>query len=294
MANVFGQYDDLISNLSQNQESAESASAAVHSSKAKSDDMAKTVGEAKELFGFHGIGTAFKKGFTGKMKEKIDTARKSIQDKIDEVTKPTRDIENAQSDANDILARGVNRLQRYADKVRTGESTAFEDAGDGISMTRSRFQDADMGESGTGDYDITNGLSADEQAQIGQHLNTITENAGKASTISEDSLNVSRIGAGEDSIADTLNAARTLGSDALKTAGETIGKTVAKQAASEAIGESISAGLDAIPGVDVIGALAGAIVAGVEGHKEHKEIKEEGMAQATGAQVTSQVGMYGN
>ena len=297
MADVFSNYDSLISNLSVANDAEEAKTAALHASKGKIDDMAKTVGDAKSLFGMHEIGTTFRGAFKAKAKEKFQEAYQKMSDKIKEVTDGARDTDEIASDTNDILAKGTERLGKFANKVKTGESSAFEDAEEGVDnplrQTKSEFTDEDMGEENVANdrYNIENGLTDAEEETVENNTSQIASAAGRTGQITDETLNASRVGSAEGTISDTLNAAKEGGTDALKAAGETISKQVAKEAVGEAVGESISAGLDAIPVLDIVGVIGGAILAGVMGHKEKKETEEEGESTPTGAQVTSQIGV---
>mgnify|MGYP003633632281 FL=1 len=297
MANVFGNYDGLINTLSQGEESKEAAQAAVASSKGKVDTIAKTIGEAKSALSLKSLGTAFSKGFKTKAKQKFDEAFQSAKDKIDEINKGARSTDEIAKDSKDILDKGTERLGKFAEKVKSGESSVFEDAEEGVEnplrQTKSEFTDEDMGEENVANeqYDISNGLTDAETGVLEDNAAQIASGAGSGSVIDEAGLGLARVGAGESGIVDTLNAARTAGTDAIKVVTESISKQVAGTAVKEAVGESISAGLDAIPFLDVLGVIGGAVLTGVESHKEHKEEEAQGEATPMGASVSTQVGV---
>ena len=388
----FQNYDTLLQGLADARNTEEAALEGVAATKAKSDDMAKTVGEAKDAFSIHSIGSAFRKGMTDKAKEKFDEAFQSAKDKLSEIKEGAgKSVEELGEENSGILEQGASRLTQFTAKVADGSTSIFEPAATGAAgagagagggaagaggsaidgaagaaandvsvrvvgyqiakplgeeggeemgtfatgapasqaeamaqsfanttadlgiqglndgsirvgqqagtrvaqVLKSEFGDEDMGEVASGaKYSMETGLTTDETATIASNTASIAQ-GGTSGVISEVGLAAQRIGSGTSSIAETLNAAKTAGGDALETATAGITKDLAIQAGKEAIGESISAGLAAIPGIDIFGAVAGIAMAAIFGHKEHKEIMHEGPNEnpVTGGSVTSQIGI---
>ena len=375
----FQNYDSLLESLSDAREAQEASVREVAETKAKSDDMAKTLGEAKDAFSVHAIGTAFKKGFTDSAKKSFDTAFQSAKDKLSEIKQgATKSVEDLAEENQNLITQGAERLTQYSAKILDGTTSAFEDgvlpgaagagagagadaagisslgaplaetevgvssstfatgaaasqaeqvaqsfsnatgdlssatgdlttlgdlsgsirvgqmagnAGNDARALKSAFSDEDIGQPASETaYSTTTGLSAAEEATMSSNT-ALAAAGGGTGEITEAGLAATRVGSAGSSIAETLNAARAAGGDALETATAGITKDLAVQAGKEAIGESISAGLSAIPGIDILGAVAGIVLAGVMGHKESKEIKQEGPMAPTGAGVSGQIGI---
>ena len=379
----FQNYDSLLESLSDAREAQEASVREVAETKAKSDDMAKTLGEAKDAFSVHAIGSAFKKGFTDSAKKSFDTAFQSAKDKLSEIKQgATKSVEDLAEENQNLITQGAERLTQYSAKILDGTTSAFEDgvlpaassagagagagagadaagisslgaplaetevgvssstfatgaaasqaeqvaqsfanatgdlssatgdlttlgdlsgsirvgqmagnAGNDARALKSAFSDEDIGQPASETaYSTTTGLSAAEEATMSSNT-ALAAAGGGTGEITEAGLAATRVGSAGSSIAETLNAARAAGGDALETATAGITKDLAVQAGKEAIGESISAGLSAIPGIDILGAVAGIVLAGVMGHKESKELKQEGPMAPTGAGVSGQIGI---
>jgi hypothetical protein len=59
-------------------------------------------------------------------------------------------------------------------------------------------------------------------------------------------------------------------------------------------GETAAGILDAIPGLDILGALGGAIIAGVMAHREKKQEEAETQVAPLTSNVSTQIGLSGS
>lgn len=186
-------------------------------------------------------------------------------------------------------ARGGSQLaaERGAEGMDTLEDWDNSNA-TGYSQAKNTFTDEDLGQPGSTVYDRTNGMSADEQSQVNDFLNRgPTTQTPQGQPPSEAESEASRAGQGKGSLEpdelDPLESGLPGGGDeaalaaaaakkaAVKATEKGVEKTVEKSAAEEG-GEEAGIGvLDAIPGADIFGAIAGGILAIVEAHKQRKE-----------------------
>ena len=222
-------------------------------------------------------------------------------------------VQNGEAEGQELTAeaRGGSQLaaERGAEGMETLEDWNNSNA-TGYSQAKNTFTDEDLGQEGNNVYDRSNGMSADEQSQVNDYLNRgPTTQTPQGQPPSEAESEASRAGQGKGSLepdeVDPLESSIPGGGDeaaiaaaaakkaAVKTAEKTAEKTVEKTAAEEG-GEEAGIGvLDAIPGADIFGAIAGGILAIVEAHKQKKE--EEAMATPPAAPTISMnVGVGGS
>ena len=214
-------------------------------------------------------------------------------------------VQNGEAEGQELTAeaRGGSQLaaERGAEGMETLEDWNNSNA-TGYSQAKNTFTDEDLGQEGNNVYDRSNGMSADEQSQVNDYLNRgPTTQTPQGQPPSEAESEASRAGQGKGSLepdeVDPLESSIPGGGDeaaiaaaaakkaAVKTAEKTAEKTVEKTAAEEG-GEEAGIGvLDAIPGADIFGAIAGGILAIVEAHKQKKE--EEAMATPPDAPTVS-------
>ena len=300
MSSIFGNYDNALSSLDDAQGAKNRAVQALASTKAHSDDMAKTVGETKLTVGVHGVMSQFRTGFKKVAEAKLKEAVETAKNKAANIGKQalSGDAEDAlegpsMGTPEEILARGAGRLAKFNNsqqEVEEGADWLQDEDGANAIKTTGKFQDSDMGEEGENAYSTETGLTDAEQAAATRVGGGVANDLTTTSEVTEDSLNAARSGVGAG-LSDTLNAARTTATGVLKETGEKLGGDVVK----EGVGEGIAGGLDAIPGADILGVIAGAVMAGVMGHKEHKEEQAELKGGGSvGFSTTSQVGSFGD
>ena len=302
MSSIFGNYDSALSSLDDAQGAKNRAVQALASTKAHSDDMAKTVGETKLTVGVHGVMSQFRTGFKkvaeAKLKEAVETAKNKAanigKQALGGAAEDAEDaLEGPMGTPEEILARGAGRLAKFNNAQQEVDEAADwlqdDDGADAIARS-GKFQDSDMGDEGDSAYSTETGLTDAEQAAATRVGGGIANDLTTTSEVTEDSLNAARSGVGAG-LSDTLNAARTTGTTLLRETGEKVGGAVVK----EGVGEGIAGGLDAIPGADILGVIAGAVMAGVMGHKEHVEEQAElKSGGSVGFSTTSQVGAFGD
>jgi len=188
----------------------------------------------------------------------------------EQLIKPIRDMDNP----------FANNLEDY----RNSNLTDFAEP-------KTAFTAEDLGAKGVDQvYERGSGLTADE-------ANTLTRfsNEGINPANLRGATSVERTGTFDNAVAES----KTVSDVGTSTASEVEGAAeAAKQAAADAGkvaaeegGEEASTGiLDAIPGLDVLGLLGGAIITGIMEHKEKKdEEAEKGVTAASG--VDTQIGV---
>ena len=264
MSSIFGNYDNALSSLDDAQGAKNRAVQALASTKAHSDDMAKTVGETKLTVGVHGVMSQFRTGFKKVAEAKLKEAVETAKNKAANIGKQALggDAEDALEGPSlgtpeEILARGAGRLAKFNNsqqEVEEGADWLQDEDGANAIKTTGKFQDSDMGEEGENAYSTETGLTDAEQAAATRVGGGVANDLTTTSEVTEDSLNAARSGVGAG-LSDTLNAARTTGTTLLRETGEKVGGAVVK----EGVGEGIAGGLDAIPGADILGVIAGVL-----------------------------------
>ncbi len=192
----------------------------------------------------------------------------------------------------------------------------------GFSQAKTSFTDSDLGETDTQGvdqvYNRINGLSSNETDTVNDYLNrTLTNQTPKGTPPSDAETAASRArraGQGKGSVdpdevdplepggdeaalaaaAEKRVAVKTAEKTAEKTAAEEGGEEAGAEVGGEVAGAEAGLGvLDAIPGADIFGAIAGGILAIVEAHKQKKQ--EEAMQAPPAAPTVSlDVGVGGS
>ena len=193
------------------------------------------------------------------------------------------------------------------------ETTAFANQGDGITSEwrtqKTDFTDEDMGDSVPGNetYNRANGLTDDETSDLknwfssrndatgpdeidnleqnfnyrgGNFSNTITKMRYNNQTPTQPSSSSSSVSepSAPDPTTDTPDAPdipKTNAESLLKKGGKKLGEDDAIEEGATDGAEAATGVLDSIPGLDILGMIGGAILAGVEGHKQHEDQKLE-------------------
>ena len=213
-----------------------------------------------------------------------------------------------QDEAFDLLDKGASRLKSFNSKVASGETEGEEltqnvkdlknpfmdtiDDWKGTNATnftqaKTSFTDSDIGNEGSSEYNTTNGLSEEESSRLSE----INQNAFTPNQTTGDILDQSRGGALKTPVAE----ANEMNSEP-KSLPKGLGKTGAEEdAVEDGVEEGVEEGslgiLDAVPGLDILGAIGGAVLAGIEGHKQKKETDAELDAPNLRVNVNTQVGI---
>ena len=166
---------------------------------------------------------------------------------------------------------------------------------EGFSQAKNTFTDSDLGESGNV-YERSSGLTEDESGQLSNWF-TSKGNTADSDDLGELADNFgSRVGNLSSTVSNLRTAATTPVTEDVEGQVAKVGaKVVAKAAGEEGGGEVASGILDAIPGLDIIGAISGAVLAGVMGHKEHKEarLEQNQDSQSSSTTFVDQAGVGG-
>ena len=218
---------------------------------------------------------------------------------------------------NETVARGASRVEQFESKVANGEAEGTEvapNASEGAALARANgvedapesledwsntnatgfeqaktsFTDDDLGQEGEQVYDRANGLNPEESEQVSNYLNkSVTKQGPSGEPPTEEEAAASRTGQTSGSLEEGI------GKTAIKKTAKDVGDDVGEDV-GELGGEEGSLGiLDAIPGADIFGVIAGAVLAGIEAHKEKKE--EAAMEAAPPAPtVADNVGIGGS
>ncbi len=232
------------------------------------------------------------------------------------------------SEVNDILSRGAKRAEMFEKRVASGDAEGEEliapiknmknpfadnledyrnsDLTD-FSQARTSFTANDLGASGVNEtYDRANGLTDAEKQTVSNNAEQGI-NANEINAPTSEALNTSG-GTFQNSIAQSRSSVQpNVKSDAQtnepddwdkppveddaveKTAGKTLAEETAETGAEEG-GISI---LDSIPGVDIFGAIGGAILAGIMAHREKKQEEAEKDVAPLTTNVDTEIGLSG-
>ena len=253
----------------------------------------------------------------------FENATQSIEDRFKQLfgdSSEVRGSDLSDSEAKSIMDRGLSRVSKFEDRVQNGDAEGSEvkaisrnaDGGiDEISARKNTFDDEDLGEEDSGaTYDRANGLNEDELSDLknwwgskndaasGDDIEDLAQNFSSrvgnfTSRISNMRFNSSNAG-DADVAQDTQDVSKVV-SDAGKTILKKAGEKTAEEVAAEGGEEGGLSVLDAIPGLDIFGFLGGAILAGVEEHKMHKEERLEEAQAGKGGNTgfTDQAGVDG-
>tara|TARA_R110002167_G_scaffold334311_3_gene541425 strand:- start:201 stop:1421 length:1221 start_codon:yes stop_codon:yes gene_type:complete len=239
------------------------------------------------------------------------------------------------SEARGIMDRGLSRVSKFEDRVQNGDAEGSEvraasrnaEGGiDEISSRRNTFDDDDLGEEDTGaTYNRANGLNDEELGDLKSWWGAKNDAAGPDEIENLAQNFSSRVGNFTNRISNMrFNKPNTEYDDwdkpedfnedydewdkpedfddsgdtgkIISDTGKKILKKTGEDELAETGGEEAGLGvLDSIPFADIFGFLGGAILAGVEEHKMHKEERLEESQAGQGGQtgVTDQAGVGG-
>ena len=188
-------------------------------------------------------------------------------------------------------------LEGWRAKAQGGDSDLRNNGG--WEQPKTKFTDNDIGETpgpetGAQTYDRQTGLSEAEQTEV-DGLNKMQE-VSRLPPPNEGALSSSRAG----TLKTTADEPPSY-DDALKMPG----KPKAKGKEEEDIGEDEELGelggeeaatgiLDLIPGLDILGAVGGAVIAGIEAHKQNQQVKAESAIAPLKVNVDTQAGSGGS
>jgi len=232
------------------------------------------------------------------------------------------------SEVNDILSRGAKRAEMFEKKVASGDAEGEEliapiknmknpfadnledyrnsDLTD-FSQARTSFTANDLGASGVNEtYDRANGLTDAEKQTVSNNAEQGI-NADEINAPTSEALNTSG-GTFQNSVAQSRASVQpNVKSDAqtnepddwdkppqeTEDVEKTAGKTVAEETAETGGEEGGISILDSIPGVDIFGAIGGAILAGIMAHREKKQEEAEKDLAPMTTNVDTEIGLSG-
>lgn len=247
--------------------------------------------------------------------DNFESSTQSAEDRFNDLfgdSSEARGSAMTDEEAQGVMRRGLQRVSNFENRVKSGEAegdetTAFANQGDGItSEWRTRktdFTDEDMGDSVPGNetYNRANGLTDDETSDLknwfsskndasgpdeidnleqnfnyrgGNFSNTITKMRFNNKTPTQPSSSSSAPDPTTDT-PDAIDIAEPNAVSLLKKGGKKLGEDDAIVEGATDGAEVATGVLDSIPGLDILGMIGGAILAGVEGHKQHEDQKLE-------------------
>ncbi len=232
-------------------------------------------------------------------------------------------------EVNDILARGAKRAELFEKRVASGDAEG-EELIDPIKNMKNPFADnledyrnsnltdfaqpkttftaEDVGAKGVNaTYDRANGLTSEEAQTVVDHANAginpseinnapTSEALNNSSGTFQNSVAQSRASVQPNVKADNQTSTgddADLEESAEKSAGKTAGKTIAEETAETGAEEGGISILDGIPGIDLFGAIGGAILAGIMAHREKKQEEAEQDVATVSTNVDTQIGLSG-
>ena len=357
MSDAFKNYNNLISGLNQADAFKDAGARAVAETKAKADDIGKTLGEVKGfLSGTHGA-KSFVKDIKPILKKRAEALAKRAKEQIEakvrsKASELQQRLQNTQENLQARVQQGKDAVEdRLSGEPSTtldtpntqgenptqkeqpeenqnpeddeiGEDAETEEFGDGATLKLTSFgaedDDIDEEEDDFADWSSSWGKDTVAEGRAGTFSNPVanerTTNINPSEADSQVELPSGTLrtttfdgtfpeGDGAVGAGDATKQALSDGIDkglasqaekqvAEKTAGKVAGD-VAKTTAEEAGGEAGLGVLDAIPGLDVLGFIGGAIMTAIEAHRQRKaEREEEEGAGATPNQAV-QVGVGG-
>ena len=320
---AFRNYSTLYSGLNSATQMKDSAIRTVAETKAKSANMGKTLGEVKSFLSGQAGGKTFIKNVKpilkkraeklaeemkakvkAKLEEKVGELKQKIQPKTN--TPPTDEEENANNVSESTTDTLQDDASPVADENEATESNLGEN--DGYDDWDTPAEPDGTEAPGYDDWDSPWGSDAIEESRAGTFSNPLANaRANKFNPKEQDSQEameprdappsydeaVDKPATGAGSATDAEAQEQIDKGLAEKVAGKVVEKTAGKTAAELAGEEGGLSVLDAIPGLDVLGFIGGAILAGIEAHKEKKE-EEEGEEGAMGTPGQAvQVGVGG-
>ena len=239
----------------------------------------------------------------------------------DRVSSLQKEGKATSDELNTILDKGASRLRLFNKRVGTGETEGdelvqplqdlnnpyFNTIDDvknfgkftNYTQPKSSFTAEDIGAKGQDfTYNRTNGLT-DEEASRVQELGSKAYNPSNITGGDSEAINNARGGVLESTNATNRNLTNEPDDwDTPFKGGDDVEKDLAPEVEDEgaeiAGGEAATGILDAIPGLDILGAIGGAVLAGIEGHKQKMETEAEKNVQSVGVNVDTEIGIAGN
>ena len=253
-------------------------------------------------------------------KDALGDMKANFEDRVSSLQKEGK----ATSDElNTILDQGATRLRTFNKRVGSGEAEGdelvqplqdlnnpyFNTIDDvknfgkftNYTQPKSSFTSDDIGAQGQDfTYNRTNGLTDEETSRI-QELGAKAYNPSNITGGDSEAINNARGGVLESTNATNRNLTNEPDDWDKPFKGdpeEDVKKDLAPEAeddAAELGGEEAATGiLDAIPGLDILGAVGGAILAGIEGHHQKMETEAEKNVATATTNVDTQIGISAN
>ena len=227
---------------------------------------------------------------------------------------------------NNILDKGAGRLRIFNKRVASGETEdeellpTIKDLGNPFFNTiddvktygkftdftqpKSSFTADDLGAKGQDfTYNRTNGLTDEEMSRV-QELGAKAYNPSNITGGGSEAINDARGGVLKGVNAENKGLMNDKYDDwdtpfegDMKGKGDNVEEDVAggdEEATDLAVGATADGILDAIPGLDILGAVGGAILAGIEGHKQKEQTEAEKDVVSLGTNVNTQIGIAAN
>ncbi len=238
-----------------------------------------------------------------------------------------REGDKATSDElNSILDKGAGRLRIFNKRVASGETDGEEllptikdlnnpyfNTIDDVktygkftdyTQPKTSFTADDLGAKGQDfTYNRTNGLTDEEMSRV-QELGAKAYNPSNITGGGSEAINDARGGVLKGVSAENKSLMNDKYDDwdtpfegDMKGKGDNVEEDVAggdEEATDLAVGATADGILDAIPGLDIIGAVGGAILAGIEGHKQKEQTEAEKNVVNLGTNVNTQIGIAAN
>ena len=238
----------------------------------------------------------------------------------DRVSSLQKEGKATSDELNTILDKGASRLRLFNKRVGTGETEGdelvqplqdlnnpyFNTIDDvknfgkftNYTQPKSSFTAEDIGAKDQDfTYNRTNGLT-DEEASRVQELGAKAYNPSNITGGDSEAINNARGGVLESTNATNRNLTNEPDDWDKPFKGEDEEKDLAPEVEDEGAelgaGEAATGILDAIPGLDILGAIGGAVLAGIEGHKQKQETEAEKNVQSVGVNVDTEIGIAGN
>ena len=253
-------------------------------------------------------------------KDALGDMKANFEDRVSSLQKEGK----ATSDElNTILDQGATRLRTFNKRVGSGEAEGdelvqplqdlnnpyFNTIDDvknfgkftNYTQPKSSFTSDDIGAQGQDfTYNRTNGLTDEETSRI-QELGAKAYNPSNITGGDSEAINNARGGVLESTNATNRNLTNEPDDWDKPFKGdpeEDVKKDLAPEVeddAAELGGEEAATGiLDAIPGLDILGAVGGAILAGIEGHHQKMETEAEKNVATATTNVDTQIGISAN
>jgi len=238
-----------------------------------------------------------------------------------------REGDKATSDElNSILDKGAGRLRIFNKRVASGETEGEEllptikdlnnpyfNTIDDVktygkftdyTQPKTSFTADDLGAKGQDfTYNRTNGLTDEEMSRV-QELGAKAYNPSNITGGGSEAINDARGGVLKGVSAENKSLMNDQYDDwdtpfegDMKGKGGSVEEDVAggdEEATDLAVGATADGILDAIPGLDILGAVGGAILAGIEGHKQKEQTEAEKNVVNLGTNVNTQIGISAN